>query len=85
MLLFRWELVRVMKINYHYCNGAITVVFIKVQWNPENTNNKKTLEGVFAGCVGVRKNYRYVEWQWKVEWCINNKCVQERRRGSVKD
>ena len=29
--------------------------------------NKKTPEGVYAGCVGVRKNYRYVEWQWKVE------------------
>ena len=39
MLLFRWELVRVMKINYYYYNSAITVVFIKVQWNPENTNN----------------------------------------------
>ena len=24
-------------------------------------------EGVYAGCVGVRKNYRYVEWQWKIE------------------
>jgi len=22
--------------------------------------NKKTAEGVYAGCVGVRKNYRYV-------------------------
>ena len=29
--------------------------------------NKKTPEGAYAGCVGVRKNYRYVEWQWKVE------------------
>ena len=29
--------------------------------------NKTTPEGVYAGCVGVRKNYRYVEWQWKVE------------------
>ena len=25
--------------------------------------NKKTPEG----CVGVRKNYRYAQWQWKVE------------------
>ena len=25
--------------------------------------NKKTPEGVYAGCVGVSKNYRYVEWQ----------------------
>ena len=22
---------------------------------------------VYAGCVCVRKNYRYVQWQWKVE------------------
>ena len=29
--------------------------------------NKKTPEDVYAGCVGVRKNYRFVEWQWKVE------------------
>ena len=29
--------------------------------------NKKTPEGVYAGCVGVRKNYRYVERQWKIE------------------
>ena len=33
----------------------------------ENSSNKKTPEGVYAGCVGVRKNYRYVEWQWDVE------------------
>ena len=26
--------------------------------------NKKTPEGVYAGCVGVSKNY--VEWHWKV-------------------
>ena len=30
-------------------------------------HNKKTPEGVYAGCVGVRKNHRYVEWQWKVD------------------
>ena len=29
--------------------------------------NKKTPKGVYAGCVGVRKNYGYVGWQWKVE------------------
>ena len=43
--------------------------------------NKKTPEGVYAGCVGLSNNY--VEWHWKVEQCINNKCVQERRRCSV--
>ena len=35
-------------------------------------------EGVYAGCVGVSKNY--VEWYWKVEQCVNNKCEQERWR-----
>ena len=30
-------------------------------------DKKKTPEGVYAGCVGVSENYRYVEWQWKVE------------------
>ena len=44
--------------------------------------NKKTPEGVYAGCVGVSKDY--VEWHWKVEQSINNKCVQERRRCAVK-
>ena len=28
--------------------------------------NKKTPEGAYAGCVGLRKNYGYVGWQWKV-------------------
>jgi len=27
--------------------------------------NKKMPEGVYAGCVGLSKNY--VEWHWKVE------------------
>ena len=31
------------------------------------SNNKKTPEGAHAGRVGLRKNYGYVEWQWKVE------------------
>ena len=44
--------------------------------------NQKTPEGVYAECVGVSKNY--VEWHWKVEQCIENKCVQERRTCSVK-
>ena len=30
--------------------------------------NKKTPEGVYAGCVGVSKDY--VEWHWKVEQSI---------------
>ena len=36
----------------------------------KNKHNKKTPEGAYAGCVGVRKNYRYVEWQWKVEYVV---------------
>ena len=43
-----------------------------------NKLTKKTPEGVYAGCVGVSKSY--VEWYWKVEQCVNNKCEQERRR-----
>ena len=31
-------------------------------------------EGVYAGCLGVSKNYRYVgKRKWKVEQCINNR------------
>ena len=29
--------------------------------------DRKTPEDIYAGCVGVRKNYQYVEWQWEVE------------------
>ena len=29
-------------------------------------SDKKTPEGVYAGFVGLRKNYGYVGWQWKV-------------------
>ena len=41
------------------------------------SENQRTPEGVYAGCVGVSENY--VKWHWKVEQCINSKCVQERR------
>ena len=51
-------------------------------WSQESRVNKKTPEGVYAGCIGVSKNY--LEWYWKVERGINNKCVQERRRCSAK-
>ena len=47
-------------------------------------NNKKTPEGAYAGFVGLRKNYGYVGWKWKLS-SVCNKCVQERRRCSVKD
>ena len=33
----------------------------------ECNSNKNTPEGVYAGCDGERKNYRYVEWQWQIE------------------
>ena len=46
--------------------------------------NKKTPEGAYAGCVGFRKNYGYVGWKWKLS-SVCNRCVQERRRCSVKD
>ena len=42
-------------------------VLVSIKGVPILIHNKKTPEGVYAGCVGVRKNYRYVEWQWKVE------------------
>ena len=34
--------------------------------------NKKTSEGVFAGCVGVRKNYRYVQCNGKLSSVCTN-------------
>ena len=40
-------------------------------------HNKKTPKGVYAGCVGVRKNNGYVGWQWKVEWCMQQMCAGE--------
>ena len=30
-------------------------------------------KGVYAGRVGVRKNYRHVEWEWKVEYSAQEK------------
>jgi len=42
---------------------------------------KKTPEEVYAGYVGVSKNY--VEWHWNVEQCINNKCRVCRRDGDA--
>ena len=49
-----------------------------------HVTNKKMPEGAYAGCVGLRKNYGYVVWKWKLS-SVCNKCVQERRRCSVKD
>ena len=43
----------------------------------ERLTNKKTPEGVYAGCVGIRKNYEYVGWQWKVEKCMKQMCAGE--------
>ena len=39
--------------------------------------NKKTPEGVYAGSVGLRKNYGYVGWQWKVVECMQQMCAVE--------
>ena len=52
--------------------------------NTYNSSNKKTPEGAYAGCVGLRKNYGYVGWKWKLS-SVCNKCVQETQRYSVKD
>ena len=60
------------------------ISFIIDNNNNDNNNNKKTPEGGYAGCVGLRKNYGYVGWKWKLS-SVCNKCVQERRRCSVKD
>ena len=37
--------------NWKFIHELVTIV----------VTNKKTPEGVYAGCVAVRKNYRYVE------------------------
>ena len=40
------------------------IFFLSVDERLENlTVNKKTPEGINTGCVGVSKNYRYIEWQ----------------------
>ena len=67
------------------CFSTLTKPFLNFVSNnfyPLYIFNKKTPEGLYAGCVDVSKNY--VEGHWKVEQCINNKCAQERRRCSVK-
>ena len=46
--------------------------------------NKKTPEGVYAGCVGFRKITGMLDGNGKL-CSVCNKCVQERRRCSVKD
>ena len=44
------------------------IFFLSVDERLENlTVNKKTPEGMNTGYVGVSKNYRYIEWQKKVE------------------
>ena len=40
------------------CVQTSPISFVRARRQPE---------GVYAGCVGVRKNYRYVGWKWKVE------------------
>ena len=42
-------------------------VLVSIKGVPILIHNKKTPEGVYAGCVGVRKNCQYVQWQWKVD------------------
>ena len=33
----------------------------------KHEETRRRRKAFYAGCVGVRKNYWYVEWQWKVE------------------
>ena len=46
--------------------------------------NKKTPEGVYAGCVGIERITGMLDGNGKLS-SVCNKCVQERRRCSVKD
>ena len=67
------------------CFSTLTKPFLNFVSNdfcPPYIFNKKMPDSFYTGCVGLSKNY--VEWHWKVEQCVNNKCVQERRRCSVK-
>ena len=52
-------------------------VLLPIAVMPFIYQNKKTPKGVYAGCVGVRKIYRYVEWQWQVEQCMQRMCAGE--------
>ena len=62
--------------------SLIMAVFTLETSDHQSWKNKKTPEGAYAGCVGLRKNFGYVGWQLS---SVCNKCVQERRRCSVKD
>ena len=68
---------RTISLNTHYLvfifknpRDKLQILTLAKQMYPGQTDfllNKKTPEDVYAGCVGVRKNYGYVGWQWKVE------------------
>ena len=64
---------RGIRIGQHFSILAWRIQFVERLTEisfPTNTRcfllNKKA-EGVYGECVGVRKNYRYFEWEWKVE------------------
>ena len=46
--------------------------------------NKKTPEGLNAGCVGIERITGMLDGNGKLS-SVCNKCVQERRRCSVKE
>ena len=52
-------------------------VLVSIKGVPILIHNKETPEGVYAGCVGVRKNCQYVQWQWKVDKCTQQMCAGE--------
>ena len=49
-------------IKYHLHKKSRT--YTLYMFRGQILENKKTPEGVYAGCVSGRKNYRYVQWQW---------------------
>ena len=54
-------------MNPHYGGLVLKLIVNHDVYNSSQfSENKKTPEGVYAGCVGLRKNYGYVGWQWKV-------------------
>ena len=78
--LSRWPLRDIASHSAHFKVGAVYSNFSN---STIMNKNKKTPEGVYAGCVGVSKNY--VEWHWKVSSVsTTNVCRRDGRRCSVK-
>ena len=68
----KWEPAGRIGDSGNFLNGFAKIprlIVLNIDWVPI-VLNKKTPEGAYAGCIDVRKNYRYVGWQWKVEYCM---------------